>query len=42
MNLRFHHFVSGMKEGGESKISLCYARGSGASPEPCRKPDRVI
>ena len=36
MNLTFYLFVSGvkkeMREGGESKISLCYLRGLGACP----------
>lgn len=34
MNLSFLVLIKGMREEGESKIPLCYSRGSGASRQP--------
>ena len=46
MNLRFYLFVSGVikaiRKEGESKISVCYRRGSGASPQSFRERGGVI
>ena len=34
--------IKGMREGGESKTSLCYSRGLGASPKSFRERDSVL
>ena len=42
MNLRFLVLIRGMKEGGESKIFLCYPRGSRNSHQFFRKQAGVL
>ena len=37
MNLRFLVLIRGMREGGESKIFLCYPRGLGTSHQSFRE-----
>ena len=37
MNLRFLVLIEEMREGGESKIFLCYPRGSGTSHQSFRE-----
>ena len=42
MNLRFLVLIRGMREGGESKIFLCYPRGSRNSHQFFRKQAGVL